>query len=280
VGLPDPVTTPAHVLSGATAVVGGGEWTSAVVVKDGSTWTWPSSGIYADPHTDGTPEIVPGLPPSVVSTTGTGITGSALLADGSVYSWGSNYDGELGDGGNSRERSYYYGQTVFRAAVDGATQLSAGQGHVLARLSDGSLAAWGANWSGQIGNGQVDYSQGVFSPVRVPAFGPSGSVLVADAGACRGGAAGSAAPAGPTAASAAATAARTAQKPRYDASMRVQPRWRTLAARAGSFAHVVRRAVHAHLSVPVVTPVRAPARGRGGKPVVIPFHTADAIVSR
>lgn len=284
VGLPDPVTTPRRVISGTNGTVGGGEWTSSVVLRDGSLWTWPNSGIKGDPHTDGSPEPVPGMPGAVVSVTGTAITGAALVSDGGVYSWGSNYDGELGDGGGTNEMSTWGGQTVFRAKVDGVTQLSGGQAHLLARLSDGSLAAWGANWSGQIGNGDVDFVRGVSAPYRVPEFGPGGSALVASPGACASGAAAAIAAQtaqGSLAAQARVTPAQAAARvktPRVDPRMRVQPRWHAASGHSGPVAHTVRRASHVRVRVPVVTPFRVPAV-RGG-PVRTPVHGSEVVVSR
>ncbi len=72
--------------------------------------------------------------------------------DGSLWAWGYNGDvlyghyGQLGDG-----------TTINRyepvKIMDGVISVSAGDGHTMAIKSDGSLWAWGVNYSGQIGDG-------------------------------------------------------------------------------------------------------------------------------
>ena len=74
----------------------------------------------------------------------------ALLADGSVRSWGANYDGQLGTG-TLDDRS-------IAGAVPGLSnvvQLSAGEYHSLALLSNGKVMAWGGNEYGQLGLGSA-----------------------------------------------------------------------------------------------------------------------------
>ena len=85
----------------------------------------------------------------------------ALCSDGTVAAWGSNSDGELGDGSttdrllpervNTAEGvSALFGKTV--------VAIAAGWSHSLALCSDGTVAAWGHNGSGQLGNNTVNKS--------------------------------------------------------------------------------------------------------------------------
>jgi len=78
----------------------------------------------------------------------------ALLSDGTVAAWGYNFYGQLGDSGNAtstvpvlvnRDPGVLLGRTV--------TAIAAGQVHCLALCSDGTLASWGANSDGQLGDG-------------------------------------------------------------------------------------------------------------------------------
>jgi len=77
----------------------------------------------------------------------------ALTADGQVAAWGSNAYGQLGNGGPS------VSFTAIAVARDGelasktVTAVAAGLFHNVALVSDGTLIAWGANSSGQLGNG-------------------------------------------------------------------------------------------------------------------------------
>jgi len=80
---------------------------------------------------------------------------ACALKDGSVYCWGANNRGQLGNGGNE--------DSSLPVAVKGistAIQISAGEGrfvgspdaHTCALLRDGTVKCWGAGTEGQLGN--------------------------------------------------------------------------------------------------------------------------------
>ena len=69
-----------------------------------------------------------------------------IRADNSVWSWGDNSFGQLGDGSN-RNRS----RPV--SIMDNVTALAIGEFHALALMKNGNLFAWGDNIYGQLGNG-------------------------------------------------------------------------------------------------------------------------------
>ena len=71
---------------------------------------------------------------------------AALKTDGTVWTWGSNFDGRLGDG---TETHRFTPQKI----LDNVKAISAGSYHSLALKNDGTLWAWGANDHGQIGDG-------------------------------------------------------------------------------------------------------------------------------
>jgi alpha-tubulin suppressor-like RCC1 family protein len=85
---------------------------------------------------------------SVHSVAAGGAHSLALLANGTVWSWGDNLEGQLGDGTNTSRN-----EPVQVTAVSGATAVAAGGDHSLALLSNGTVMAWGANESGQLGDG-------------------------------------------------------------------------------------------------------------------------------
>ncbi|MCX8686567.1 InlB B-repeat-containing protein [Bifidobacterium sp. B4142] len=77
---------------------------------------------------------------------------AAIGSDDSLYTWGSNGDGQLGDGTTtSQNRPVLVGRPA--GAPDGFTwtQASLGFNHSAALGSDGSLYTWGSNSSGQLG---------------------------------------------------------------------------------------------------------------------------------
>ncbi|MEK0307570.1 RCC1 domain-containing protein, partial [Bifidobacterium favimelis] len=83
----------------------------------------------------------------------------ALGSDGNLYAWGQNMSGQLGDGTDWTTAAVYRTTPVMvkppADAPAGFTwkQAAAGNSHSLAFGSDGNLYAWGANESGQLGDG-------------------------------------------------------------------------------------------------------------------------------
>ena len=76
----------------------------------------------------------------------------ALCCDGTIAAWGNNTYGQLGDGTNNN--SDVPVAVVMSGALNGKTvvAIAAGFNHSLALCSDGTVAAWGFNSSGQLGN--------------------------------------------------------------------------------------------------------------------------------
>jgi hypothetical protein len=65
----------------------------------------------------------------------------ALKSDGTVWTWGSNMAGALGNG---TERSRYAPAKV--EGVDGIIDIAAGRGFSVALKSDGTVWGWGNYW--------------------------------------------------------------------------------------------------------------------------------------
>ena len=97
---------------------------------------------------------------AVVSVAAGGDFGSAVLADGTVWSWGHNADGQLGNG--TMLSSTTPVQTIGLSAI---TAIAAGAGHGLAVRGDGTVWAWGSNLYGQLGDGTAISRP---TPVQVP----------------------------------------------------------------------------------------------------------------
>ena len=97
----------------------------------------------------------------------------ALKAGGSVWAWGANDLGQLGNGSIEA-------RVTTPVAVSLPTRVvavAAGGGHGLAIDRDGAVWAWGANTNGQVGNGTI-----VSTPTPVQVAGPSGIVAIAAGG--------------------------------------------------------------------------------------------------
>ena len=134
--------------------VSAGRFFTVARTRDGSVWTWGSNnaGELGDAGGSrstarriegfgGIEEIAAG-PYHVL----------ARRADGTVWTWGLNGDGQLGDG--TRTESYAGRATPVQVAgLANVAQVAAGGWHSLARRSDGTVWAWGANDLGQAGDG-------------------------------------------------------------------------------------------------------------------------------
>ena len=77
----------------------------------------------------------------------------ARKSDGSVWAWGSNLYGQIGDGTNT-DRHY----AVQVSGVSSAIGIASGAYHNLALISGGSVKSWGRNNFGQLGNNSTSDS--------------------------------------------------------------------------------------------------------------------------
>ncbi|MCC7540296.1 MAG: hypothetical protein IT379_29020 [Deltaproteobacteria bacterium] len=77
----------------------------------------------------------------------------ALRASGAVLCWGRNLEGQLGDGTRERRSS-----PVVASLPAGATAIAAAVGgaHTCAIVEGATVACWGANAAGQLGDGSTD----------------------------------------------------------------------------------------------------------------------------
>ena len=83
----------------------------------------------------------------------------ALLSDQSVKCWGSNSDGQLGNGSKISSNL-----PVSVAGLTGVKKIQAGMDFTCALLTDNTLKCWGSNSRGQLGNGTQESS---YIPVSV-----------------------------------------------------------------------------------------------------------------
>ena len=74
----------------------------------------------------------------------------AIKTDGTLWAWGSNSFGQLGDGTTSQKNS-----PVQINLLNDWQKLSSGFDYCFSIKTDGSLWGWGYNNSGQIGDGTI-----------------------------------------------------------------------------------------------------------------------------
>ncbi|MBI3042490.1 MAG: Ig-like domain repeat protein, partial [Betaproteobacteria bacterium] len=124
---------------------------SAALKNDGTLWSWGANnfGQLGDGTTSSIPRLQPGQVGTESSwtavTAGNGYT-VALRSDGTLWAWGDNGAGQLGNGTNSDLST----PTQITSETDWAA-VAAGNGHTVALKTNGTLWAWGNNSYGQLG---------------------------------------------------------------------------------------------------------------------------------
>ena len=171
--------TPAPVpgLSGVVSVAAGSNF-SLAARSDGSVWAWGADdvGQLGDGGmvSRATPQQVPGLSGIVaVAADPNWLSSYALSSDGTVWAWGSNFHGQLGDGSLTDRRT-----PVQVKGLTDVVALSAAETHVLALRADGSVWSWGENGVGELGRGLAADR----APLAGPVPGLSDIVAVAAGG--------------------------------------------------------------------------------------------------
>jgi len=163
-------TTPVPVegLSGVTAIAAGAAH-SLALTSAGAVRAW-GEGAYGQLGNgatidSGVPVAVSGLPSNVVAISGGARHSIALLADGTVKAWGGGEFGQLGNGtGGSGTHSAV---PVAVKRLSGVSSISAGKFANLALLTNKTIAAWGGDEFGQLGNGESGLAQKSLEPVMV-----------------------------------------------------------------------------------------------------------------
>jgi len=177
----NPKSSPVQTIAGGTnwTEVSAGGYTSAAIKTDGTLWTW---GANFDGKLGDNTVINKSSP---VQTAAGGTTWSkiavggsntmaAIKTDGTLWMWGGNYYGQLGD--NTRIDKSSPVQTV--AGGTSWRTVAAGVAHTVAIKSNGTLWTWGTNYNGEIGDNSASHRS---SPVQTVAGG-SNWANVASAG--------------------------------------------------------------------------------------------------
>ncbi len=100
-----------------------------------------------------TPQTIAGIPTAVVSLAAGSLHSLALTSGGSVYAWGLNSSGQLGDGTTTTRKTPIQVKLEDGTPLSHVVAISGGDSFSLALTSDGNVYAWGLNSSGQLGDG-------------------------------------------------------------------------------------------------------------------------------
>jgi alpha-tubulin suppressor-like RCC1 family protein len=167
-----------------TAIAAGGSHALALK-KDGSVWAWghDASGQLGDgavlPGADvSTPiqSIAPSTTNPVVAIAAGDAFSLAKKKDGSVWTWGNNASGELGDN-TTNDRST---PAVVSGLSTGVSKIAAGGSFCVVLKTDGSVLAWGNDASGELGDNGAPNDEHL--PVQVTGLGPGSNITAISSG--------------------------------------------------------------------------------------------------
>ncbi len=135
------------------------------LLSDGTVWVWGDNSLgqlggagcgstgsrrHGGCRDSGVPHQVPGLV-GIAAIAAGGDSGYALGRDGTVWAWGDDEFGELGDG----VRTFDQGVPVRVKGLDHVVAIAAGSCSAYALLRNGTVWAWGRGDLGQLGDGSA-----------------------------------------------------------------------------------------------------------------------------
>ena len=177
--------------------VDGGLNHSLALRRDGTVWAWGSNanGRLGDGTNFIRKNLVQvrgpegkGFLTDIIAIATGGTHSLALKRDGTVWAWGKNQFGRIGDGGTEDRSTPVQvrgpGGEGFLADV---FAIAAGNAFSLALKRNGTVWAWGANADGQVGDGTRTFSPPDEKTTPVQVKGPKGKGFLTDVVAVNGG---------------------------------------------------------------------------------------------
>ena len=181
------VLTPTELPGISKVTLAAGASAHAIFDSNGSLYAcgWYQDGALGTGTTADalTPQPIVGMSNvNAVSLVASSVNSGVLLADGDYYDWGSNAEGQLGDGSPLSSTSDVPVKVPLPLPVTAVTQGGSltTNGSTLVRLSDGSYRSWGDDQYGELGDGETSNQA---SPIEFyPPAGVSYSLVDASGG--------------------------------------------------------------------------------------------------
>jgi len=171
----DDKNTPTRIGADTWSFVSTGDRNTFAIKTDGSLWAWGNNsngqlgngkywtGYLPDDGSSGRFSAGELTPIQIGTDTWSSVSSCsqhtvAIKKDGSLWAWGDNGSGQLGNGKSKQDYNIYnaYELTPIRIGTDiNWASVFAGSYHTLAIKEDGSLWAWGDNSFGQLGDGTI-----------------------------------------------------------------------------------------------------------------------------
>ena len=156
---------------------------SAAITEDGKLWMWGASfsGYLGFGGTDNVvipTELMSEVISVYASSENSPPCTAVIKSDGTLWTWGDNYFGRLGDGTQT-------GRATPQQIMTGVKAASLGFKHTAAIKDDGSLWLWGLNNHGQLGDdttGNNENPQKIMDHVKAVSAGFWHSAAVTDDG--------------------------------------------------------------------------------------------------
>jgi alpha-tubulin suppressor-like RCC1 family protein len=161
------------------AIAAGGEHGCAITGAGGvACWGWNGNGQLGDgtsvDHLTAMP--VKGLSSGVTAIAAGALHTCAVTTGGKALCWGSNSQGQLGDGTTTSHST-----PVAVSGAGGFTSIATGATHTCAKTSAGAVWCWGDNNRGDLGDGTSLRSA---TPVAVSGLSPASDITAGNGDSC------------------------------------------------------------------------------------------------
>ncbi len=172
-------------------MVSGAYFGTCALKNDGTVWCWGYNGggalgnnsttdVYTPVQVHGVNDV--GFLTDIKYISTGGYHGCAIKTDDSLYCWGSNSSGQLGD--NTTLNKLTPIQVLGAGGIGNLTDVRSvamGWLHTCASKNDGTAYCWGRNYAGQVGNGVIGgFGSHVDAPSQVIGVGGVGYLTGVD----------------------------------------------------------------------------------------------------